>query len=156
MSSEPSTSTVLDTGVLIELAVDSPASRPLRDDILSGKLRIPLTGELNVMELAYVLCKKVGPEASKRSVGFLKRANQVRILSPSPFLEAAASLKCVRSVSIVDCVTIAMGETLSAPVLFARHERELDLELKKKAFATRVLYLEDRTSRKRRPGGQDR
>lgn len=155
MSSEPSVSTVLDTSVLIELAVDSSPSRKLRDEILSGSLRTPLTGELNVMELAYVLCKKVGPEASRRSVGLLRRASQVRILSSSSFLDAAASLKCERSMSMVDCVTIAMGETLSAPVLFARHERELDLELKKKPFTTKVSYLEDRTTGKKRPGGPD-
>jgi predicted nucleic acid-binding protein len=156
MSSESSVSTVLDTSVLVELAVDSTPSRALRDDILSGNLRIPLTGELNVMELAYVLCRRAGPEASKRSVGLLRRASQVRILSSSPFLDAAASLKCTRSISMTDCVTIAMGEALSAPVLFARHERELDLELDKKPFTTSVLYLEDRTTGKKRPGGQGR
>ena len=153
MSSEPSVSTVLDTSVLFELAVDSASSRALRDDILRGDLKNPLTGELNLMELGYVLCRMVGSEASKRSVGLLKQASQVRILSSSPFLDAAANLKCVRNISAVDCVTIAMGEALSVPVLFAKHEKELDLEVKRKPFATSLLYLEDNKTGKRRQGG---
>lgn len=154
MSSEPSGNTVLDTSVLIELAVDSPLSRGLRNEILEGRMR-PLTGELNLMELAYIICRKAGKETSDRAVGLLRRASQFRILSPSPFLDAAARLKCARRVSGVDCVTLAMGEALSAPVLFARHERELDLELKKRPLATPVLYLEDPTVKHNRPGVRD-
>lgn len=84
MSSEPGTSTVLDTGVLVELAVDSPRSRALRNDILSGELTHCLTGELNVMELVYVICRKVGPEAAKRSVGLLRQARSESFLSALP------------------------------------------------------------------------
>lgn len=39
-----------------------------------------------------------------------------------------------------------MGEVLSRPVLFARHEKELDLELKKKPLAVDVRYLEAGTT----------
>jgi predicted nucleic acid-binding protein len=154
MSSDSSASIVLDTSVLVELAVDSPRSRVLRDDILRGDIRTALTGELNVMELAYVLCRKAGPEASRRSVGLLRQASQLRVLSSSPYLDAASGLKCARGISIIDCVTIAMGEALSAPVLFAKHERELDLEVKRRPFATSLRYLEEGADGRKSPGSR--
>lgn len=52
-------------------------------------------------------------------------------------------LKCDRSISLVDCITIAMGETLSMPVPFARHRRELDAERRKEPFNTGLKFLED-------------
>lgn len=142
MSSELGENTVLDTGVLLELAVDSPLSTGVRDGIAGGRLH-PITGDLNVMELSYLLCRKAGAEEAARSVGFLRRASQFRILPCSAFLDAAAKIKCARSLSTVDCVTLAMGESLDAPVLFARHEGELDLEVGKSPFKTKLLFLKE-------------
>jgi predicted nucleic acid-binding protein len=134
---------VFDTGVLVELAVDSPLSRGVRDSIVGGRLH-PVTGELNVLELGYILCRKSGAEEGARSVEFLRRASQFKILSCSAFLDAAAKIKCARSLSLVDCVTLAMGESLGSPVLFARHERELDLEVGKSPFKAKLLFLREK------------
>jgi len=67
----------------------------------------------------------------------------LKILPSSTFLEAAAAIKCQRAMSLVDCVTVAMGESLGAPVLFATHEKGVDAELKKKRFRTELMFLED-------------
>lgn len=143
MSSGPSGSTVLDTSVLIELAVDSSESRETRDGILAGRIQ-PMVGELNVAELSYVLCRKAGAEQAARAVGHLRKASQFRIVPPSSFLDRAAEMKCARSISMLDCVTIAMGESLGVPVLFAKRERELSLEMKKSPFRTELLFLDER------------
>ncbi|MGI0079451.1 MAG: hypothetical protein ACRECH_07495 [Nitrososphaerales archaeon] len=51
-------------------------------------------------------------------------------------------MKCIRSISLVDCVTIAIGELLALPVLFAKREKELVVEMKKKPFKTKLLFME--------------
>jgi predicted nucleic acid-binding protein len=142
MKSDLSGSTVFDTGVLIELALDSPLSRGVRESVQVGSVQ-PITGEMNVAELRYVLCKKTGAEQAALSVGYLRRASQVRILPSSSFLDAASEIKCARRLSMVDCVTISIGESLGVPVLFAKRERELSLEMQRSPFKTRLLFLED-------------
>ncbi|MGI0090640.1 MAG: PIN domain-containing protein [Nitrososphaerales archaeon] len=142
MNSELSGSTVFDTSVLLELAIDSPMSRQVRDNVLTGQVQA-MTGELNITELGYLLCRKSGKEQATKTVGYLRRANQVRILASASFLDQAAEMKCGRSMSLVDCVTVAMGELLGAPVLFAKHERELDLEMKKTPFKTKLHFMEE-------------
>ncbi len=143
MTTGLSGNTVFDTGVLLELALGSPESKKLKDDVLNGRV-VPVTGELNVSELSYILCRRVGPEDAERSVGFLRRARQFRILPPAIFLQAAARMKCERSLSIVDCVTLAMGEALGAPVVLARHEKEIDFEMKRSPFKTELVFLGER------------
>lgn len=75
MSLELNGSTVFDTGVLVELALDSPLSRDVRDSALAGQVQ-PLTGELNVAELSSLLCRRLRREQAVRTVGYLRRANQ--------------------------------------------------------------------------------
>lgn len=140
MSPEQSASTVFDTGVLLELAVDSPQARETKDAVVGGTL-LPVTGELNVAELSYVLCRKVGEADAERTVALLLKASQVKVLPASEFLARAAEIKCSRSMSFVDCVTVAMGEVMGAPVLFARRERELSREISRSAFGTKLLFM---------------
>lgn len=141
MSLESRGSTVFDTSVLVELALDSPLSKDVRDSVLTGQVQ-PLTGELNLTELRYILCRSLGSERSTKSVELLRRSNQIRILPSSSFLDHAAEMKCTRSISLVDCVTLAMGESLTVPVLFSKCENELKAEMKKNAFKTKLLFME--------------
>lgn len=94
-------------------------------------------------ELSYLLCRRAGAEQAARAVRYLRRANQLRILPSSSFLDEASGMKCARSISMVDCVTMAMGESLGVPVLFAKRERELALEMKRSPFKTKLLFLDE-------------
>jgi len=51
--------TVFDTGVLLELAAASPLSDALKEDIIEGSVP-PATGELNLLELRYIFCRRIG------------------------------------------------------------------------------------------------
>lgn len=133
---------VFDTGVLVELAADSPSSKALQDDILSGRFQ-PITSDLNIAELGYILCRKIGSVPAKKSVELLRKSNEIRIFASSGFLDLAAEMKCVRSISLVDCVTLALGEALSLPVLFAKRESELTVEMKKGPFKTKLVFLDE-------------
>jgi predicted nucleic acid-binding protein len=141
MNAGLSGSMVFDTGVLLELAVDSPKAKEVKDGIIEHRLQ-PATGELNVMEMSYILCRKLGKDKAAEAVRYLRGAKQFRILSASlSFLSRAAEIKCTRSISLVDCVTISMGELLKMPVLFAKSEKEFDRELARSGFETRLIFL---------------
>ena len=51
--------------------------------------------------------------------------------------------KCSRSVSLADCYVIAGAKHSQAAALFARHETELDEEIRKTPFDVPVIFLED-------------
>jgi uncharacterized protein len=140
MSSGQNVSLVLDTGVLVELAVDSPKSAEIRNWILEGEIQ-PVTGELNVLELSYLLCRRVGRENAQSAVSFLRKSTQFKILPSSSFLDLAADMKCDRRISLVDCVTISMAESLGIPVLFAGREKEIELEIKKRPFRAKFRFM---------------
>lgn len=133
---------VFDTGVLLELATGSAESAAVRDAVVGGTLSA-ITGELNVLELGYLLCRAVGPEAASRSVALLRRSSEVRVLPCSEFLDSAAKMKCERAISLVDCVTVAMGDSTGMPVLFSRKEQELSKEMKRSPFRAKLLFLRD-------------
>lgn len=71
------------------------------------------------------------------SSGYLK-------VSPlSDIAEEVGSIKCMRAISFVDCFTLALGRISGSKVLFAKHEKDLDREVKKLPFDVTILFLED-------------
>ena len=78
-----------------------------------------------------------------KTVGALLNSGGLEVMPSSEFLEDAAEMKCGRSVSLLDCLTISMGERLGIPVVFAKHEREIDREVWMKPFRSKLLFLED-------------
>lgn len=142
MSEQPSGSMVFDTGVMVELVKGSKLALGLKGRIEGGAV-LPHLGEINMAELSYLVCRREGWQKASRVTALIRDSGYFSIHPDSEFLERAGRLKCDRSISLVDCITIAMGETLSMPVLFARHERELDAERSKEPFKTDLKFLED-------------
>jgi len=101
------------------------------------------TTELNIAELRYILCRRVGWTKSSETVGKLMRSGYIRIFPVTELIEHASRIKCQRAISLADCFTLALAERLNVNVAFARHERELDEELGKKPFKVKTLFLED-------------
>ena len=134
---------VLDTGVLIEIVRGSDPALGLKNRLENGSLA-PHTTELNVFELSYLTCGREGWTKAKRVVDSIRESGYFKVHEVHEFLEAAARMKCDRAISIVDCIPIAAGESLSIPVLFAKHEKELDEELKKRPFKTELSFLTDK------------
>jgi len=106
-----------------------------------GRIRA-LTGELNLAELRYVTGRKVGWVQSSQIVQKLLSSEYLSVLPAGEFLERAAQMKCARALSFVDCITISMAESMNQPVLFSSREEELDKEIKRKAFSTKILFLD--------------
>lgn len=142
MSIELTGDMVFDTSVLLELIIGSRAGRRLGELLKADVLR-PLTTELNITELRYILCRKVGQQQSKDVIEKLLSSGYLRIAPINDVAEEATLLKCQRAISLVDCFTFALGKASKSGVLFAKHEKELDREIEKIPFDVTVLFLQD-------------
>lgn len=116
--------------------------RSLLEGLLSERVKA-ITTELNVAELSYIICRRIGWEKSWGIVSKLLSSGYVEVLRIGEFAERAAKMKCERSLSLVDCFTISAGEALGVSVMFARRERELERELARKPFDVEILFAED-------------
>ncbi len=142
MSADLEGNMILDTGSIIELLNGSKLGAYIKAELEKGKIRA-WTGELNICEVRYFICRKKGWSQSLQITNDLLDTNLFRIFPSAEFVENAAQIKCSRALSIVDCVTISAGEKLDYPVLFSSHELEMDKEIKKTRFKTEILFLED-------------
>ena len=133
---------VLDTGVIVEMLNGSKSGAYVKTELQGGTLQA-WTGELNIGEIRYLICRREGWSRSLQITRDLLDTNLFRIFSSREFIESAAQMKCSRALSIVDCVTLSAGEKLQYPVLFSSHELELDKEIKKAQFKIGIIFLED-------------
>ena len=140
MNAESSESIVFDTGVLVEILRGSEPALTLKARLEDGELTPHIT-EMNLFELSYLTCRKEGWTKASALVQSIRDSGYFRTHDTKEFLESAAEMKCDRSISIVDCITIAAGEALSIPVLFAKREKELDEELERRPFRTKLTFL---------------
>jgi hypothetical protein len=73
---------------------------------------------------------------------FLKA--QYASVTASDELDAAAgTYKCERAISLADCYVLGLAKLEQATALFARKERELEKEIKRKPLDVQVHFLED-------------
>lgn len=133
---------ISDTSVLVELLAGTRVGKFVYDELRSGSIRLLIT-ELNEMELRYIVCRKAGIEKYSEIVGKLLNSGYVKVVPIGGLINYAALLKCTRTISLVDCFTIALGEKLKMDVVFAKHEDELDREIRRKPFETEILFIED-------------
>ncbi len=131
-----------DTGVLVEFFSGSKAGEAVYKAMREERV-FPLITELNLVELHYVLCRKVGFEAASQKLSALLESGYIQVVETSKVSRRAARLKCERSISLADCFTIALGEEMRVPALFAKSERELIEEVKRKPFEIAILFLDE-------------
>ena len=142
MSKGRTESLVFDTGVLVEIVNGSELGLGLKPKLEDGTV-VPHVTDVNLFELSYLVCRKEGWEKATQVVGSLRRAGYFEVHDAHGFMEGAAKLKCERALSMADCLAISAGRSLGVPVLFARHEKELDAEAEKRAFDVELRFLTD-------------
>ena len=142
MNSEPSGSIVYDTGPLVEIISGSDLGAYAKKLLQSNAVRA-YVNELNLGELKYLVCRKLGEEKSKEAVENLVESGFLTVSTVGDFISEAVVMKCNRSLAFADCFSLSMGESMAIPVLFATRETELVKEIKRKAFATKILFLDD-------------
>jgi predicted nucleic acid-binding protein len=142
MKEELKGDTVFDTGVLIELLKGTEIGSIILEPLRSNSIKASTT-ELNMAELNYILCRKVGWKRSFETMRKLRKSGYIKIHPITELLEHASKIKCQRTISLVDCFTITLAERMDTYATFARHEHELDRELNRSPFKVKLLFLED-------------
>lgn len=114
-----------------------------RSEIFEPAQKTIYHSRLCIAELFYVLCRRRGMKtATDYTHAFLDAGHSV--LTDSDEIDiAAGAYKCERAMSLADCYVIATAKSHSASAVFARHERDLDAEIKRKRFDIDILFLED-------------
>jgi len=142
MRRDLSGSLVLDASVLVEAVLGTSLGQRLKEALEKEQVLAYVT-EIGVAELRYILCRKLGYAGSKSRVDKLLASGYVQVEDASFLIEAAARLKCERSVSLADCFCLALAQYYRCGVLFARKEAELVRENHKKPFYVGVVFLEE-------------
>lgn len=133
----------IDSGVILAYYLGEKIGALARSEIFESGEKTIYHNRLCVAELFYVLCRRRGIKAATDYThAFLDAGHSV--LSDSDETDiAAGAYKCERAVSLADCYVIATAKSHSASAVFARHEKDLDAEIKRKRFDVDVLFLED-------------
>ena len=135
-------SIVFDTSTLLELIYSTEEGKKLKEALKSERV-LGNTTEINIAELRYVLCRRVGEEESKRRVNALISSGYVMVHEISRLIDYASRYKCERSISLSDCFTLALAKKMEVPAVFARREEELLREMSREEFDVEILFLED-------------
>jgi predicted nucleic acid-binding protein len=133
----------VDSGVLLAYYLGEQVGEIAREEILESASTTVYHSRLCVSELFYVLCRRRGQRiAADYTRAFLDSEHS--LLRDSDEIDmTAGACKCERAISLADCYVIATAICHHASAVFARHERDLDSEIKKKPFEVEVVFLED-------------
>ena len=114
---------VLDTSILVEIALATDTGMRLIDYIINERIK-PYTTSLNVVEAFYVICRLLGKEEARKRISLIKESRYVEIISSDEVNMHAAECKCLFPISIIDCYTLALAKTYELPALFYKLEKE--------------------------------
>jgi len=133
----------IDSGVILAYYLGEKIGALARSEIFESAEKTIYHNRLCVAELFYVLCRRRGIKVANDYVhAFLDAGRSVLSDSDENDIVAGA-YKCERAMSLADCYVIATAKSHSASAVFARHEKDLDVEIKRKRFDVEVLFLED-------------
>jgi len=130
----------VDAGALIDLVYDTNEGKALRASVLDESVSL-LTHEYAVLELRYILCRRLGRDEAWARVEKLLASGYLIVEDASKLMDAAALLKCERHISLPDCFTLALAQKYKATALFASREVELIREMELKSFNTKIQFL---------------
>ena len=136
----------VDSGVVLAYYLGEKIGEIAREEILESTSRTVYHSRLCVSELFYVLCRRKGQRiAVDYTRAFLDSGRS--LLRDSDEIDmTAGACKCERAISLADCYVIATAIRHHATAVFARRERDLEIEIKKKPFDVEVVFLEDLVS----------
>jgi len=130
----------LDGGVLIALAVDDPAARRLKEEIL-GEETLAFCSELAVVEMEYVLCRRLGWAIAEEKRRYLLESKVVDVIETGALMNEAAKVKCERALSLPDCFTLALAKIFDGKAFFVKKEEEMEKEIKRRSLDVEIEFL---------------
>jgi len=132
----------LDTSALIELTFSTPAGLKLKEALKNGLVEAHTT-ELSIAELRYILCRRLGQTESNERIDKLLASGYISIEDTGSLIKDASKYKCERAISLADCFCLALARKSFSKALFAKKEKDLIKEMRKKPFNIEILFLED-------------
>ncbi|MEM3684043.1 MAG: PIN domain-containing protein [Conexivisphaerales archaeon] len=142
MKRELTGSMVFDTSALLEMLFSTPYRVKAREALKSHSLSLRVC-DITMAEAEYVLCKRLGEDEAHDRITNLLKSGYVDVYPDSELIEDAAEYKCKRSLSLLNCFSLALAKRKGTPVVFARREKELEDEMSKKPFDVDILFLEE-------------
>ncbi|MBI2648409.1 MAG: PIN domain-containing protein [Thaumarchaeota archaeon] len=133
---------VLDAGPVLDLVYLTGRGIVVKDALKTERLSATVS-EVNLAEVLYVLCRRLGAEEARTRINALMESGYVSVYPTSRLVQTAAAYKCERRLSLPDCFAIALGKEVRAPILFSRKETELVKEMAKRPFDVEIAFLED-------------
>jgi len=91
-----------------------------------------------------VLCRRFSSEFAEEKVALLLESNYVRVEHSSELCLEAGKIKCATGESLsADCYIIALAKMLEGKPMFARREKKIEKESRRKPFEVEIIYAED-------------
>jgi predicted nucleic acid-binding protein len=132
--------TVLDAGVLIALLTGEPVARQVSHRIESGE-DLFLCSEMALSELTYIVCRRSDWKTARAKTGALLDSGAVRVVPTEMLWSEAARIKCMSSIALPDCFTVAAAVAFNGRALFARREKEIVASLKQNLLPDVLSFL---------------
>jgi len=112
----------IDSGIVLAYYLGEKLGALVRTEIFEPEGKSLYHNRVCIAELFYVLCRRRGQKVA---------ADYTR-----SYLSAGYS-------ALADCYVIAVAKLQEASAVFARHETDLDREIKRKPFDVPILFMED-------------
>jgi len=119
-----------------------PGGKELMEGMLDNSVSL-VTHEIAIVELRYILCRRLGKDVAWAKVEKLLGSGYILVEDASGLMDAAASLKCMRMISLPDCFTLALADRMRVTALFASREAEMVREMDKAPFSVELIFLEE-------------
>jgi len=133
----------VDTSAWIEYFLETELGKRLDSYLSSPQPKKVFVSLLTLSEIYYVLCRAGGEKLAEECLETLSVIKDLVIDLSLDLAVKAGSLKCKRAISLADCTCIALAEKYGCQALFARKEKEIEEEMKRKPFKVRVVFLEE-------------
>jgi len=137
-------SVVLDTSAIIEYMMGTELGRIVKEYFETLKPEEKICCSLYaISEIFYVLCRVRGSDYALEKIASMLNSRVIEINNSEEVALKTGMLKCERAISIGDCSCIATAKITGSRAVFARKEKEIVDEMRRKPFAVELLFLAD-------------
>jgi len=133
----------IDSGVILAYYLGEDLGRIAQEYVFDAEGKDILHSRLCIAELFYIICRRRGSKMADEYTRAYLNAEYSRLANSDAVDMAAGAYKCERTISLADCYVIATAKLQHATAVFARHENDLDEEIRRKPFDVSILFLED-------------
>jgi hypothetical protein len=135
--------TSLDTSALIEYLTGTKEGEAIKEYFKTLKPEETANCSiLTVSEMLYILCRLKGATFAQDKISDMLKSQAIQVYNTTDLAIQTGKIKCERAISLADCSCIATAKLANAKAVFARKEKELAREMKRKPFDVEITFLE--------------